>query len=159
VREDMAKVLVERPRTGRSFARVAKRKGLMRREQRGAQADTLPSRESLRGGRKRGRKDLAENLAPLWRLIAKRVGRGWDHVYAELRERVDGRNAVQAHILQHIFASIDRAPILRDGRAYRLGMDGLREITRREFFVDARGILRRGKGLTYRDLARARAER
>jgi hypothetical protein len=156
----MAKVLVERPRTGRAFARVAKRKGLMRREQRGAQADTLPSRESLRGGRnRRGRKDLAENLAPLWRLIAKRVGRGWDHVYAELRERVDGRNAVQAHILQHIFAAIDRAPILRNGRAYRLGMDGLREITRREFFVDARGILRRGKGLTYRDLARARAGR
>jgi len=49
---------------------------------------------------------FSENLAPLRRYLAAQVGRPWDKVYSEIRARINTGNAVQFHILQHLFDDI-----------------------------------------------------
>jgi hypothetical protein len=96
MREDMAKVIVERPRGGRGFAG----KGSVRHYQR-MDLEELPSHESMlpRFGQ---RKWLNENLAPFRRFLRSRVGRPWNDVYSEIRARINVNSAVQLHIWQHL---------------------------------------------------------
>jgi hypothetical protein len=153
MRSDMAKVLVERPRTGRAWAAASKGSGT-RSAQRAQERDEQPQQESVRKCRtRRGAiKDLNENLAPFWRFIDGCVGRPWAKVYAEICEHVDRSSAVQAHILQHVWDRIERNPIYRDGKVYSLPrfIGELREIDQFSYYIDRLGILRRGKGLSYR---------
>src|SRR5688572_6096349 len=94
MREDMFKVIVERPRKGGgASARFEPR----------PDADTdAPQRESLKARFRGNTKWLNENLAPLRRWLEGQVDRPWDKVYAELSARIDRRNTVQAHVLQHL---------------------------------------------------------
>jgi hypothetical protein len=105
MREDMYKVIVERPRRGG-----------------GVQGDGRNWRNSRdRGahlGMQRGyasRKWLNENLAPLKRWLHKQVHRPWDGVYSELSQGIDRRNPVQAHIYQHLDQFVERECRLFDG--------------------------------------------
>jgi len=93
MRADMAKVIVERPRTG-GHGKV--------KQQRVRDLEALPQKESGRRSHRYNRKNLNENLAPLYRWLNAQVGRNWDKVNSELRERIDVRSAVQAHIWQHV---------------------------------------------------------
>jgi len=91
MRDDMAKVIVERPRWGAGWGRKGRRPRSL--------AD-YPSREGMRF---RGRsKFLNENLAPLKRFLRKQVNRPWDKVYGEIRARIKPGNTVQEHILTHV---------------------------------------------------------
>lgn len=105
MRDDMDKVIVERPRKGG-----------------GRDKGTRQWRNSReRGnhlGMRRGhndRKGLNENLAPLRRWLHQQVQRPWDAVYAELCRGIDRRNAVQAHIHQHVDDFVDREAVWVDG--------------------------------------------
>jgi hypothetical protein len=92
MRQDMYKVIVERPRSG----------GCNRSDLR--EPDDLedsPRQEGLRR-RHRSRKWLNENLRPLERFLASQVGRPWDKVYSEICAGIDRRNTVQQHIHQHL---------------------------------------------------------
>ena len=92
MRNDMFKVIVERPRRGSSHAR----------ERLPAAPDEgSPTRESLRA-RHQHRKWLNENLRPLERYLHRQVGRPWDAVYAEICANIDRRSTVQQHIHQHL---------------------------------------------------------
>ena len=93
MREDMFKVIVERPRTGGSFSK----KG---RFDAGNPDEDSPAREALHKFRRT--KWLNENLSPLERYLHSQVGRPWDRVYSEICERIDRRSTVQQHIHQHI---------------------------------------------------------
>lgn len=108
MRDDMDKVIVERPRTG---WRV--------------QGDGRIWRNSKEAGShlgmKRGykhRKWLNENLAPLKRWLHKQVHRPWDKVYAELCSGIDRRSTVQAHIFEHIDQFVEREAVMRDGEVW-----------------------------------------
>lgn len=152
MRADMAKLLVERPRTGRAMARY-KRKGTVREATWAEREDAQPSHASMCSKKYRWwYKDLNENLAPFWRFLGGCVGRPWAKVYAEICENVDRSSAVQAHILQHVWDRVERNPIYRDGKVYSLPrfLSELREIDRFSYYIDRLGILRRGKGLSYR---------
>lgn len=95
MREDMAKVIVERPRYG-SWYRTRNRKAWKQ----------IPWDEQPRGiGMKRQwkiRKNLNENLNPLFRFLNSHVGQPWNDVYSEIRERINMNSAVQFHIWQHV---------------------------------------------------------
>ena len=80
---DMAKVIVERPRCGGQRSR----KGRIR------NFELLPTKEGMQR-RWTDQKYLNENLAPLRRFLASRVGQRWDAVYAEINEQLAPRNAV-----------------------------------------------------------------
>jgi len=132
MREDMDKVIVERPRRGG-----------------GVQGDGRNWRNSRERGSHLGMqcgyshpKRLNENLAPLKRWLHKQVHRPWDKVYAELCSGIDRRSTVQAHIFQHIDDFVVRDAVMRDGevrvRPRRWGGDlhiPLRDAASVELFV------------------------
>lgn len=91
MRADMAKVIVERPRRGGDYSR----------KRHLGNFELLPTKEGMRQ-RWTDHKSLNENLAPLRRFLASRVGRRWDTVYAELNEHLAVRNAVQQHVRTHL---------------------------------------------------------
>lgn len=92
MRQDMYKVIVERPRRGGgSKSEMPAPDDL----------EDSPRQEGLRK-RHRSRKWLNENLRPLERFLASQVGRPWNTVYSELCAGIDRRNTVQQHIHQHL---------------------------------------------------------
>lgn len=102
MREDMAKVIVERPRIKPWNARKGRCMNL----------DDLPSHEGMRRGNAwRGdRKELNENLAPLRRYLAKQVSRPWNKVYSEIAARLRVDSAVQQHVRDHLRDFVALAP-------------------------------------------------
>ena len=93
MRDDMSKVIVERPRRG---GRTDKHKGRLYRA-----GEELPGKIGMKQGYT-DRKGLNENLSPLKRWLESQVNRPWDKVYAELCANIDRRNTVQEHIFAHI---------------------------------------------------------
>ncbi|MEO1322403.1 MAG: hypothetical protein AAFV59_05290 [Pseudomonadota bacterium] len=96
MREDMFKVIVERPRWGSRHAPKAKLRN-----------DKVPSRKRATGRRQALEqhgytKCLNENLAPLKRYLMKQVGRPWDKVYSEISEHLDPSHTVKQHVRDHL---------------------------------------------------------
>jgi len=94
MREDMARVIVERPRIKAFKVRKGRR----------ADFDDMPCREGMkRGHALRGdTKELNENLRPLRRYLASQVGRPWDKVYSEIAAQLRVDSAVQQHVRDHL---------------------------------------------------------
>ena len=91
MREDMAKVIVERPRIG----------GQGNRKGRPQSFEELPSKEGIRQ-RISDEKGLNENLAPLRCFLANQVGRPWNKVYAEICANLKPTSTVQQHVRTHL---------------------------------------------------------
>jgi hypothetical protein len=125
MREDMARVIVERPRLG----------GGRTRKGRAIAFDDLPAQEGMRRryGRFGDRKMLNENLAPLRRYLDRQVGRPWDAVYSEIARHLRPDNAVQQHVRDHL---ADFVAVTPHPRRYRFWHE--------PFHVDPRdGLLKR----------------
>jgi hypothetical protein len=106
MRQDMAKVIVERPRLGGRYKYRQHRRELkceldyaLRKDN----EDCVTPRESIRGWAVRNHegKELNENLSPLRRFMLSRVGKVWDDVFSEICKVMDARSACQNHIWQH----------------------------------------------------------
>lgn len=112
MRDDMSKVIVERPRWGHD---MNSREGRRFR----AEQDYGGKAGMMRGYG--NRKHFSENLAPLARWLASQVNRPWDKVYSELCANIDRRNTVQEHIFAHIenFVALDTK--LVDGKVVVFG--------------------------------------
>jgi hypothetical protein len=138
MREDMYKVIVERPRRGKSSNAIAAR---LRRDFDG------PMQLGMRAGY--GRPSLNENLAPLRRYLHAQIGRPWNKVFSEICAGIDRRNTVQQHVHQHIHTFIATNVDVRNGRLVDLGGwtflwpdSGMSQ----ELYVDPRtGLIRRNK--------------
>lgn len=92
MRNDMYKVIVERPRRGGCTTYGWRQL---------RDIEESPRQEGLRK-RHQDRKWLNENLRPLERFLASQAGRPWSKVYAEICEHIDRRNTVQQHIHEHL---------------------------------------------------------
>ncbi|QWP78196.1 hypothetical protein J5226_07305 [Lysobacter sp. K5869] len=152
MRNDMYKVIVERPRRGGGWARPG-------REAR--DPDERPAREGMRDRLRGGRKWLNENLRPLERWLERQVGRPWDAVYSELCRHVDRRNTVQQHIHQHLNDFVETDVHCREGGFYVLrywrGMIALAD-SPCDLYVDPRnGCLMRNDA-AFAERARRRRE-
>ncbi len=105
MRDDMAKIIVERPRRGGGVKYPRNAASWQR-----TAPEDWPNHQSIRScwGDHYWwhRKSLNENLAPLWRFLRSRCGRPWNRVYAEISERIDASSAVQLHVLQHLFQDV-----------------------------------------------------
>lgn len=88
----MAKVIVERPRIDRGYAR----KG------RNISDELLPKQEGIKRPYGWNRKSLNEHLGPLRRFLLSKVGQKWDDVYREISEHLKSTNLVQQHVRDHI---------------------------------------------------------
>ena len=135
MREDMARLLVERPR---KYGLDSKK--LLR------DVDG-PSAQSMRAPY-RIRKELNENLRPLWRWFDKQVGRPWSKIWSELRQRVDVRGATQLHIVEHARGHVETSARVLDGRVMIFDNGGKpREPRSGELYVHPKtGILMRDAG-------------
>jgi hypothetical protein len=151
VREDMYKVIVERPRVGGSHS-----------------GSVRHLRNQLDGPTHLGmrayyfdRRSLNENLSPLRRYLHAQVGRPWNKVFAEICARIDRRNTVQRHIHQHIAHFIAIHVEVQHGRLFDRSTDGFRTGGSRvyqDLYVDPRtGLVRINPDARYPK--RRRAER
>lgn len=151
MREDMYKVIVERPRRGREGDVTAARR---RNDLDG------PIRLGMRAGY--GYRSLNENLAPLRRYLHAQIGRPWNKVFSEICAGIDRRNTVQQHIHQHIRDFIATDVEVREGRvidlADRCGFRARDAEISQELYVDPHsGLIRFNKG--YRSWRRSALER
>ncbi len=112
MRDDMARVIVERPRRDGGGARKGRKRDI----------DALPQQQGLRRFQREhgGYKSLNENLAPLRRFLDKQVGRPWDKVYAEVSARLRADNVVQQHVRDHLKDFVAIKPRRGLHRGYRL---------------------------------------
>ncbi|MGL6076543.1 MAG: hypothetical protein ACRC8S_20500 [Fimbriiglobus sp.] len=120
MREDMAKVLVERPRVRSRFVRGRPGKSYTSRIRKEMHSeDGSPARESTMARYNHiGDKHFNEHLGPLRRYLHSQVGRPWTKIYSEICERVDRGNVVQNHILTHLFQYVVLEAQILDGQAY-----------------------------------------
>jgi hypothetical protein len=102
MRDDMAKVIVERPRIPAFKSRKGRARPL----------DDLPQHEGMRRQHliNGDGKTLNENLKPLRRYLEGQVGRPWDKVYAEIAAHLRVDNAVQQHVRDHLHNFVALTP-------------------------------------------------
>lgn len=133
MREDMSRVIVERPRIIESIARKGRVRDL---------EDLLVQQGMRRGQRERGGwKMLNENLAPLRRFLERQVGRPWDKVYSEIAARLRVDSTVQQHVRDHLRDFVETRP--RRG-TYRWSGHNGEGLWFQRLYVDPRdGILKR----------------
>jgi len=122
MREDMDKVIVERERIGSSDPNGdirSDRRDFSNHKNDVEYLETLPKTMWMRarGWDPPERKELNENLSPLYRFLNSKVGCKWDDVYSELRSRINPNSAVQMHIIEHIDGIVERDVIIIDGKA------------------------------------------
>lgn len=103
MREDMYKLIVERPRRRYGDPPLLSRDGRHFRDCIWPDEDggNAPHHLGMKAGY-RNKKYLNENLAPLKRWLTSQVNRPWNKVYSELCANIDRRNTVQEHIFTHI---------------------------------------------------------
>ncbi|WP_299393988.1 hypothetical protein [Pelagibius sp.] len=110
MREDMHKVIVERPRSGRWAKRCRNRF---------AGHDDLPTKI---GARRHARlththsRFSSDHLQPLRRYLAKQVDRPWAKVYSDICANLHPRHTVKQHVLEHLEQFVaHRLGVGRDG--------------------------------------------
>jgi hypothetical protein len=111
MREDMERVLITRPRFGRSQRKLNR----MRAKK---MAEAAPRKQGLKRQRAENgtrTKHFNDHIAPLERFLAKQVGRPWDKVYGEIRERIKPGHLLQEHLMEHVWGMVMRPTIGRDG--------------------------------------------
>ena len=145
MREDMFKVIVERPRWGSRHATKSK-----------LRYDRCEGRSRVTGKRLVSEvgytKHLNENLAPLRRYLHKQVGRRWDDVFSDICQQLDTGSTVKMHVREHLDDFVKRQVRREaDGFLWSLGRwSGETKIidSRVELYVDPDdGILKRTKAL------------
>jgi len=156
MRHDMANLLVERGHASKAWSQDRPKGWAAQCRFRHDEDEPLESwRPPIR------RPSFSENLNPLRRFLAKQVGRRWDTVYSEIRAQVDADNAVQYHILQHLYDDLAVDVRERDGELWHHGRGGPELLTgsgprwwrwRPTLYVCPRsGLIKRVKRRTHRE--------
>jgi hypothetical protein len=128
MRDDMSKVVIERPREGHRLPSYKTRLRIRRYDPEKEYGD-LPKRVSgsrskyIRAGEVKYFSDL---LGPLRRFLRKNVGRQWDQVYSEMKKSLDDRKVTGRHVFEHVERDVETHPLIGDdGELYTLGYGGL----------------------------------
>jgi len=148
MRYDMKKVLCTRPRLGSRLKNQDVRHQRHESLHEGSESST---KSGMKPSNKRysERKYLNEYLNPLIRFLGSVVGRPWDKIHSEIREKSPSDSAVGAHIYQHLWDYVERHPVWKDGVVGHTTWDGWRPLEAKqgqgwnEFYVDKHGILQR----------------
>lgn len=143
MREDMHKVVIERPRAHSSWGYRAERPRLKGIDI--EKLDDLPKKQGMRAPYDSWdtRKDFSDLLGPLRGFLISNVGRPWDKVYSEIRERLNPNSTPQIHIMNHLWQMVERnVKIDADGVMRVNGRYGRYEVSPGDMYVHPRtGIL------------------
>lgn len=115
MREDMSKLLVERPRRRGSKKRNRRHPLNAPLSRDGEDVSKLSMKKSWIS-----HKELNENLAPLDRYLRSQVGRLWDDVYSDICQHLNRNSAVQYHVFQHLAHMVDLDLIWWTGKSAAL---------------------------------------
>jgi len=107
MRDDMAKVVTERPRRGHGNA-SKKTTGLRIRRLDPDMEYDEPTRLPVARGRQYGyeAKEFSDLINPLRRYLRSCIGRPWNKVHSELSRKLDRRSAAGSHIWDHVISEI-----------------------------------------------------
>lgn len=119
----MDKVIVERPRIG---SRLPSRKKGYRKYIQQSSIEYLPKHEPMLGRWKGRQRSLNEHLGPMRRFLRSNIGRPWNKVHSELCEHVSFDNAVQAHVLSHVYDYVSKNVVLQDKKVIAIREWGYR---------------------------------
>jgi hypothetical protein len=111
MRNDMAKIIVERPRGGRSWADTGRGKYKLDPD---LKQIGVKKAVKIRGPYK----SLNENLSPLKRYLMRQVGRPWDKVWSEICANLKPDSTVQQHVRDHIPDFVAIKTVLREGEVW-----------------------------------------
>ena len=143
MRDDMDRVLIERPRYD------SHRRHPQRRRQRRFDEDSPRMQPVSRRG---GSRYLSDLLGPLRRFLVTRCGSRWDAVYSELRAVLKARSTLHLHVLEHLERMVHTNVVLIDGALWSQSWGFERPLTdynHNTFYVDPRdGVLRLAPMLT-----------
>lgn len=157
MRDDMNKVVIERPRYGgNGGSRKTYEKASLPREKRvfkGVDVDLRPKRESMR---KKHRvngdaKEFSDLLGPLEGYLRSKVGERWDDVWSDICKVLKGNSLQAAHIKGHVKQMVGGIP--HSGETY-FPPDGHGKPGTRYgscVYVDNEGILRKQDGESWRN--------
>jgi hypothetical protein len=126
MRNDMAKVVTERPRRGHGNA--SKKWGRQLRKNEYDAEDHGPTRAPIARHHQYGwnAKEFSDVLGPLRRYLRKQVGRPWDKVWSEIADTLDNRSLTGQHIFDHIRWEVEQhACVGADGGVYHNRWSGL----------------------------------
>ena len=140
MRPDFDKVLCERPRRGGNITQ-------RRREDNPKKQELLLSKEGMRRPHIRhwNGKELNEFLAPLFRYLQSKVGKPWNDTYSKIRTMMGKNpNAVQGHILQHIYGwgGVELHTVTKGNKVFNYPPHS-NELNNGQLYVDDNGILRK----------------
>ena len=113
MRQDMAKVIVDRPRWG---SRLPSRKKGYRKFTRSIAIEDQSRREPMLGRWHGRQRHFSDHIGPLQRFLRSQVGRPGNLVHRELCEHISFDNVVQKHILQHVEMEVERHVRMVEGR-------------------------------------------
>lgn len=119
MRDDFAKVIVERQRGGSNSNFRSIRKGKWYKFK--CEDDVTPKSTGLRKTIKYhhgGMKSLNEHLSPMRGFLNKNVGRLWNDVYSEVRKKFKPTNATNFHIYQHLLDYVEQNTFMYKGHVY-----------------------------------------
>ncbi len=145
MREDMSKVLTERPRTKSRYRRYSNNSE--------RSIDDFQQKESMKL-KHIERKSFSDLLGPLYRFIGSRVGKPWNDVYSEICQHIKPKSTLQLHVLGHL-KHIVLTNVIVEGEFIRRPTDGrYLNITSYKkyklYYVDpTTGILRKAKIFPY----------
>ncbi len=114
MRDDMQKVVVERPRRGSRY-RFERRKP----RRIGEDFEGYVGHEAMRRAH-RDHKELSDYLSPLYRYLDKQAGRPWNDVWSEISQRLDFRSVLGFHIKSHIDQHVSRHVRMIGDRAHEI---------------------------------------
>ena len=145
MREDMRKLICERPRGGKAWSEKNHIHKIRRKK---------PEEDEV-GGKKRGfvmDKYFNDYLSPLKRFLAKAAakGRKWDDIYSEICEVLPKDGTLQIHVHDHLKYMVEKDVTLVDGELFDTKGDLIKRYYN-FFWVDAKtGILNQAKEKRYK---------
>jgi len=159
MREDMHKVVVERPRLNPGPGKYGRRANLP--------DELLPKFEGIKCPHVR-RKGLTDLLGPLKRWLHSQAGRSWNDVYSEACAVIKPDSVVRAHIKTHLLEFVERHTFMHGGSICVLGKwrgGGIRPVTAKRFGPSAfyvhpeTGLLQEIKSVSGREWRKAKHEK
>lgn len=122
MRQDMFKVIVERPRRGVGFYRhlpnayrAAKHFIL---DEDGEVTDDFTGRTPMRTKLFGDQKSLNENLNPLRRFLYSKIGSPWNEVFSEICAELDVNSTIKKHVRDHVPDYVEVSTFIEDGEIY-----------------------------------------
>ncbi len=118
MRDDMAKIVVERPRVGGGLN--TKGRALLKEALHRDPEDATSGQAMRPRGRGADRKRFNDHLNPLYRFLRSAVGRPWNKVRADLAEQIRPTSTMQQHVLEHVRDIVHEHVQIIDGKPYDL---------------------------------------